>query len=298
MKPRLASALFASLAFAACDSGSAKTTATVQPSVAITEENAVAVARSAYGMFDLVSIARVGATFLAADPLEPPVPVSPGVLVQTLPGPQGGQGVFTWTDRDGDARYSTGDSFAINLAEYADFGLVLSGALAFEEVVTIGDISEGLAWTITSRLDFVVLHVVGDGLETTLHGSILFEKEKRSLATLLTLEADRDIAYAGRVLQAGSMLARNEYVIDFSMAMFADATIEDAGLGGLLSFGHTPLTGLAALPNPWAGKLRVQGGNSSVMDVAAVDLFNAELQVDLEGDEEIDVVVPVEWGAL
>ncbi len=298
MNPRLAVTSLVSLCCAACDSGgSAKTPAVVQPSVAITEENAVEVAGAAYGMFDLVRIARIAATFLATPPPEPPaVAVSPGVVVQTLSGPQGGEGVFTWIDHDSDTRYSTGDSFAISLAAYADGGLELTGAIVFDGVVTVGDVLEGFAWTITARIGFVSLRVVAEGFETTLNGSMLFEREKRATVTLLTLDADSDIAYGGRMLQAGSMLARNEYLIDFSMALFADATLEDPVLGGVLRFStDTPLTGVQVMPDPWAGSLRVEGGNASVMDVAAVDLMNAELQVDLEGDEVIDVLVPVAW---
>lgn len=295
MKPRLAIPSFALLLAAACGSGGATTTATVQPSVAITGDNAVDVAGAAYGMLDLVRLARIAATFLATPPPEPTA-VSPGVIVQTLSGPQGGEGVFTWMDRDGDTRYSSGDSFAISFAAYVDGGLDLTGSIVFDGVATVGDVLAGFAWTITARIDFVSLRVVGAAFETTVNGSMLFEREKRATVTLLTLVADGDIAYGGRILQAGSMLARNEYLIDFSMALFADATIEDLVLGGVLRFStHTPLTGVQSMPDPWAGSLRVEGGHSSVMDVAAVDLFNAELKVDLEGDEVIDVVVPVEW---
>jgi hypothetical protein len=303
MNTRLVACSFVLLPIAACgSSGSAAPPATAQPTVTITEANAIEVGRAADGMFDLVTIARIAARIVEKGPPEPALlpaaTTAPGVVVQTFPGPQGGEAVFTWRDLGGE-HYSTGDTFDVQFTEYVDGPLTLTGTVAFDGVEIVGDVVDGFAWTLTARITFVGLHAAGERLDTVLDASMPLLREQRATVTLLTLVADGDVAYDGRILQAGSMLARNDYLIDFSMALFAEATIVDPALGGALTFEtETPLTGVQVMPDPWAGSLTVHGAAESVMDVAAVDLFNVELKIDLEGDEVIDFIVPVEWATL
>ena len=305
MNARLVACSFVLVPIAACGSGAhaPPPATTAQPSIAITEQNAIDVGRAAYGVFDVVTIARIAMRIVEQGPPAPAAlpaaTIAPGVVVQTFAGPQGGEAVLTWRDVGGGGLYSTGDAFDVQFTDYADGPLTLTGAVAFESVGIVGDVVDGFAWTFDARIVFAGLHVVSDRVDTMLDASMQFEREERATVSLLTLLADGDVAYAERILQAGSMLARNDYLLDFSMAMFADATIVDAALGGSLAFEtKTPLTGVQMMPDPWAGSLTVHGAADSVMDVSAVDLFNAELKVDLEGDEVIDAIVPVEWATL
>jgi hypothetical protein len=305
MVPRLSSVALA-VAVAACSGGGGRTpTAQPAPTVAITADNAREVASSAWrGASDLVAIARVCGSFLQIAPPEPPAVTAPpgsaaAIVTQTVSGPDGGAAIFTWDDRDRDAEYSTGDLFTIAFADYAGSGLTLTGACLFDDVAIQGDVLTGLGWLLQARMDLMGLVVARGDAVLPWNGSFPFRREKRTTVDLLSVAVERDVALGARTLAAGAALARNDYVLDFRMGLFVSGRVDDAALGGVLEFASKgPLTGLSALPDPSNGVFEIRGAGGSSLQLVPVDFFNVELQVDADGDGEVDATIPAEWAEL
>ncbi|MCU0867231.1 MAG: hypothetical protein MUC36_25905 [Planctomycetes bacterium] len=294
------------VALAAC-SGGGGNAAAVQPSpsVVITADNAREVASSAWrGAFDLIAIGRLCGAFLQIAPPSPPTPAAapgsaPAIITQTISGPDGGNAIFTWDDRDRDATYTSGDQFTIGFADYAASGLLLTGACVFDDVRIQGNVLTGLGWILQARMDLIGLVVTRGASVTPWNGSFPFGREKRTTVDLLSVAVERGVAIGQRVLAAGSVMARNDYVLDFRMGLSATGRLDDAALGGVLEFASKGvLTGLSALPDPSTGAFEVRGAAGSMLVVVPVDFFNAELQVDADGDGEFETVIPVEWAEL
>jgi hypothetical protein len=281
-----------------CDDGGRRATPALQPSLAITAANAVDVAGTTYHTaFEPVRIARIAAAFFE---VAPPTTLPAGPLVvQEVAGPEGGTAVWTWHDRDGDELYSSGDEYTVAFAGYGESGRVLTGVASFSEVFIDGDVLDGLTWIVTARLQLLGLQVaIGDDT-TTVNGLLRFAREKRATVRLLSLQALDDVAVGVRTLHAGSEVARNDYALDFSMGLFATGTLEDPLLGGVLSFRtETPMTGVQVLPDPSTGAFAVTGTDGSALTVVPLDFFTLEIQVDENGDGEVDVTLPGEWAAL
>src|SRR5688572_11769853 len=190
-------------ALAACGSSRAPSTATLRPTTAITEDNALAVASTTYRaaaaptrvlrivaqLCELPPLSAQGEPPQAGEPpaKEPPPPtVNPEV--QLLDGPEGGTAIRTWDDRDGDGTYSSGDLFALRFDAYGDGGCVLDGDIALADLEVAGDMLEGLSWRLAGSGGFVGMQLrVGDA-ELGLDGAFRFERELRATVRTLVVE--------------------------------------------------------------------------------------------------------------
>lgn len=289
------------LLLAACSGRDQRPTAAVQPSVRITAANAVDVASAAYRTaFDPVAVARITTSFLEVPPPEPPAaPASATLVIQELEGPEGGRALFTWNDRDGDGDYSTGDAFTVVFADYGASGRVLTGAAAFADVAIQGDILDGLNWILSARLDLIGLQLTAGATTSTIDGTFRCSREQRATVRLLGLDAEADMPVGVRTLRANSSCARNDYVLDFTMGLFAEGSFDDPLLGGTLTFTTTtPMTGIQVLPDPATGEFTVAGADGSALTLVPLDYFTLEIQVDENGDGEPDATIPAEWAEL
>lgn len=287
----------------ACSNGSSPAVAQLLPDAAITRTNALAAASAVYRSgHELVRVARIAGTFFQ---VAPPAPTggsgSPAILAQQVTGPEGGSAILSWDDRDGDRRYSTGDSFAIACTDYTDQGLGLTGSIQFDQVDIEGDVTAGLTWILTARLHLIGLVATNPNTQAsvTLDLDVPFAREQRATVRLLSLLPDRELKVGPRTLQLGTVLGRNDYQIDFRMGLLAEGAVMDPTLGGTLTF-HTKalLTGVQVLPDPAEGLLEIHGGNRSKLVVAPIDFFNCELRVDENGDGVTDITIPAEWSTL
>lgn len=300
------------VSFASCDSsGSAPATATVQPDVAITAENALDAASTAYRAIGApLRVARIAMLLVELPPLghgEPqggeggdPPPTTPlNPEIQRLDGPEGGTAMRTWDDVDGNRAYSTGDAFSLSFAGYGDSGCVLEGAITFDDVVVAGDVLEGFSWTLTADVACLGLTLTVGDAEIPLSGSFALTREQRATVKLLTLELTSDLRVDTTTVAAGTTLVRNEYQPIMS-ALFGDGEVFDPALGGTLAFRvDEPLTGVFVLPDPSAGTLEVFGSTPALLEIRGVDFFNAEVVFDAdEAGEEEEVVTPIEYTLL
>lgn len=295
----LALTLAASL-LAGCDSGRRAPTAAVGPDVRIDASNALAVASAAYRTaFAPVRVGRIAASFLDRAPPEPRPAGSPAVLVQEIEGPEGGSALFTWDDADGDDAYSSGDVFTIVCSSYGADGLVLTGAATLADVAIAGRVPDGFTWLVDARLELTGMQVTAGESTLTLSGALHVVREQRATVRLLALELDEALPVGTRTLHAGAGLARNDYVLDFSMGLFASGSFSDPLLGGALTFRtEAPLTGVQVMPDPSAGAFTVEGAGGTTLTLAPLDLFTLELLVDENGDGEVDTTLPAEWAEL
>ncbi|MFY9341560.1 MAG: hypothetical protein WAT39_03665 [Planctomycetota bacterium] len=315
------SAVFLLLAAAACDSGGSPPppTAEVRPDVVITEDTMLAAASTAYRAACAPTRALRSAVLLLelpplgweepgappigqAEPTEPEPPlVNPEI--QILDGPEGGTAIRTWDDRDGDDGYSTGDLFSVAFNDYGEGMAVLNGSVLFEGVTVAGDMIEGLTWMFAARCTLAVTLQVGDAV-IPVSGSFRLDRQRRATVKTLELELTAPLRVGVTIVAAGGRLARNDYTLDFTMAVFADGEVLDPVLGGTLAFHvEEPMTGVQVLADPMAGLLEVQGASEAVLTVRAIDFFNAELFFDPDADEGGDeslpgVTTPIEYALL
>jgi hypothetical protein len=268
--------------------------------VRIDAGNALAVASSAYRTaFDPVRAARIATAFFAVPPPEPPATGGSEVVERDLPGPEGGSATYTWHDRNRDERYSSGDQFTIAFTDYGVDGRVLDGTAQFDDVAIEGDVTHGLAWILSADLQMLGLHCTSGATDTLLDGHFRCRREKRATVEMLSLEPESDVPVGTRTLHPGSDVARNDYVIDFSMGLFADGTFTDPLLGGTLAFRtDTPMTGIQFMADPSTGEFTVHGADGTTLTVVPIDFFTLEIQVDENGDGEVDVTIPAAWADL
>lgn len=284
---------------AACSNGGSSPAPTLTADVRLDADNATSAAAAVYRTSLLpLRVARVLGGFFAVEPEEG---AGNGLVARELQGPEGGTAIFTWDDRDGDGTYSTGDAFAVACDHYVEFGLDLTGSATFEDCRIVGEVVAGLNWTIDATLRLAGIEVVTGNITEQLEGSFVFAREKRQTVNLLSLDpaGGGELVAGARTLLPGYSLVRNDYVTDFRMGLFVDGAIDDPTLGGRLTFTtEQPLLGLGALPDPSSGELVVHGGGGTSVTLVPLDFFTLELQVDEDGDGEVDVVVPAEWASL
>jgi len=284
---------------AACSNGSSGSAPTLSADVRLSADNATTAAAAVYRTSLLpLRVARVLAGFLS---IEQQVDAGGGLVARKIQGPEGGTAIFTWDDRDGDGSYSTGDAFAVACDHYVEFGLDLTGNASFDGCRIVGEVVVGLNWTIDATLRLDGIEVLTGNITEQLEGSFVFARERRQTVNLLSLEpaGNGELVAGSRTLLPGYSLVRNDYVTDFRMGLFVAGSIDDATLGGRLTFStEQPLLGLGALPDPSSGELVVQGGGGTSVTMVPLDFFTLELQVDDDGDGEVDEVLQTEWASL
>lgn len=284
---------------AACSNGSRAPAPTLTADVRLDADNATSAAAAVYRTSLLpLRVARVLGGFFAVEPEDG---AGGGLVAREVQGPEGGTAIFTWDDRDGDLGYSSGDVFAIACDHYVEGGLELTGNAEFGDVRIVGDVLTDLNWTLDATLRLAGLEVLAGSVSEPLAGTFVFAREKRQTVHLLSLDplGDGELSAGARTLLPGYSLTRNDYVLDFRMGLFVAGAIDDATLGGRLTFAtEQPLMGLQALPDPSSGELVVRGGGGTSVTLVPIDFFNLELHVDDDGDGEVDEVVAAEWASL
>lgn len=276
-------------------------TSSLQPGAHIDADNALAVAGVAWTTVNAPARAvRALTTFLELDPATaPPAAAGTSTRSREVAGPEGGTATWTWNDRDHDERYSSGDTFELALYQYGIDSQTFSGWAWFEDLAVAGNLPTAMAWTASARLRLRNLRVGIGGVAANLNGSFDCERERRATVTLQSLRALDGVTVDGTLLHAGSTIAHNDYLLDFSQAVFLAGSCSDRRLDGTLELRtKAPLTGIQVMPNPWAGEFEIRGAGPTVLTVAPIDLFNAELRLDADGDEVVETTIPVEWSQL
>lgn len=276
------------------------------PTVAITADNAIAVAAAVYNAnFDLVQVARVAGSFFD---LEPPADPPPGpTIAQTIPGPEGGEAQFLWQDFDGNRFVSSGDVLTLNLTAYADAGITLDGSVVFDDIALQGAIvrrvgegtQTGISWILDARMQLLDVTLTKAGVETTLDGELPFYRERRPTVDLLAVEIAAEFQVGASRLQVGNSIGRNVSQIVPLSWLEAEGALDAPDLGGRLLF-TTPevLTGFPVLPDPTGGRLVIRGAGRSTVTIAPIDISNLELLVDADGDGEDETTLSIEWSQL
>lgn len=293
------SVLLASLLAAACSDTRRPATAPLQPSVRITPENATAVAASAYRTaFGPAHAARIVTSLLELPPA-PQAAVAGGGRVSVFDGPQGGTATCTWFDRDGDEKYSDGDSLTVGLADFGRDGRVYTGWAFLDDLQVQGNPVTASTYVAATPLRFRNLRVALGGASDFVNGSFACTREKRQTVTIVAVDPVAETYVGAAKLRPGSSIGRNDYLIDFSMGLFADGSFDDPVLGGTLTFrSEPPMTGFQFLPDPGTGEFTVAGSDGSNLLVTPIDYFNIEIRVDADGDGEFEATIATEWAAL
>lgn len=283
---------------AACSSDRTAPPAALSADVRISSENAVQVGSAVYcTALAPLRVARLFGGFFEVEPPEDGAPT--GLLVRELEGPEGGSIVFTWDDRDGDGEYTSGDAFVFDCRQYRESGLEVTGAAAFEDVRLVGNVSDDLNWVLGATLRCVGLEVaVGSG-SSVFDGVLRFDWENRFTVRVLTLRPVDRFRCSARTLLPGTVLVRSEWTSGVPrMDLVLDGATDDPVLGGVVTFATGPnLSGIRFLPDPSSGRLEVRGAGGSALRLLPMDFFNVTLEIDQDGDGEVDASSDAEWAA-
>ncbi len=220
---------------------------------------------------------------------------------QTLTGPAGGQVIHTWDDRDGDQKLSAGDTFLSAFTDYGDRGLLLSGVVMVDELTVTGTPPTSQQWGIAGRMTFVNLAVTADGGDpVTLAGSLRFRREQRVTVETLALQLDSAFVVGSTVLQPGNTIGYNVYPVEYAFALSAKGAVQVEGIDGLIRYETKhPFTGITLFSYPWAGELEVHGAGDSLISVRMIDYTSMlEIEVDADGDGEVDETIAADWTTL
>lgn len=319
VKTSLAVAVPLLLLAAACSRGSSSAVVAT-PGAQITAENAEQVALLAIeAAFGFTPIGAVGSGLLAVAPPAAPAPLqlgnvvarrvdellfAPAVLAgavsQTLAGPDGGQVILTWEDRDGDQKVSTGDTFVSAFTAWRDGELELSGVLTVDGTVVAGTPPSSQYWSIAGRMTFVNL-TVGTGADAvTIAGAVQFRRERKPTVESTRLEIDQGLAFGDALLQSGTALGYDEFPAEFAFSLSSRGAVQVPDLDGELRYETTQVfTGITLFGYPWAGVLEVRGAGDSLITVRMVDFTSTiSIEVDADGDGEVDETLTADWTTL
>lgn len=286
---------------AACDSGGnggSSTTVELAATVKITVDNALDVAQAAVrAAFDIQRVAYVGAGFLLMPPPEPPEPptgnTQPATLTVPVNGPLGGTASFSWTDADGDEKYSTGDGFTITFDEYGDDGVILSGSIVLRDAMLDGLVPSEGTWIVLADLELLGLAVTVGAETWTLNTRLPIRLENRQIVQLFELTLPRDVEFGPYVLKGGNRMDR--YESSETVTTIFDGAVFVEALDGLLRFETSNLlTGFPFFPDPTDGLLTVYGSEGSLLEIQPL-FFQLEIRVDENGDEQFEATLTSSW---
>jgi hypothetical protein len=280
---------------AGCDSSDSPPPppAPLTPTVPIDAGNALDVAQAAVrAAFDIQRVAFIGATFLLTDPPEPPATpaTSPLTLSTTIPGPEGGEAVFSWEDRDLGGFYNTGDVITLSLDAYGADGLVLDGGMVIDNIVSFGELPNPIGtWIANADLYLLSLSVQVGAATQVLNLTLPFRLERRVIVQLFDCVLPENITWGPIELQKGNRMSR--YDSEEEVSYIFDGDVFSTPLDGVLHFETDGvLGGFPFFPDPILGVMRVDGLAPSVMEVE-FGFFVLEIRVDEDGDDEFETSI-------
>ncbi len=287
-----------------CDDGGSDEPVPPPPDVALTPANALVVAGSVLdAVLGLAEAgANVSAVLVAA--AEAAAADTGGVaslaIVGTVPGAGGGTAEYLWDDRDADEQMSTGDVFEALFDDFLDAtGTRSAGWIGVDGMQVIGDPGVHATWSLAGRLALGAFAVTRNGATTTLAGPVEYGIERRLTVDYRRMAVVEPVASDATTLLPGSLVEYGEYDAEERFLVYATGAIEGAGLGGTLAFVTTQgLTGTFLDTVPTAGVVEVRGADASVLTITVVDATDVRLDLDQDGDGEIDATQTVPWTEL
>ncbi len=258
------------------------------PTAQISAANAVTATqitmKTAFGLADAVAVV---------------VEQLPALTAGAAPGPEGGQVLRTFVDRDGDATVSTGDECTFTFAGYVEQGITWNGAVRVDRIEVQGPLPDGYTSELDAHVEFLGVALSRGATVDMLSGDLRVRRENRLTVRLLGIDVDEPFAVGVRTLRPGTRLDRNDFPLFFARSWTANGTAESDGVAGSLAFTtEVPFTGLTFSQYPWAGMLGILGRGSSVT-VKAIDYTtNLMVEVDADDDGEVDETIDTTWNDL
>jgi hypothetical protein len=279
-----------------CSGGSRSSVAAVEPTplAAITIDNAVDVARAAArSSFDLQRVVHVVLGVVFGDAATPPATAATS---WTVAGPFGGEAIVSLQDRDASGGYSSGDGLSIAFVEYGEQDFSLAGTVVAPQLAVRGDPLAGITWSVATALELRGLRVTTPFASDVLDAVLRVLRERREILEVLEVEAVTAVARGPRILAAGAVQTRYDYVATLAKGQSARGAVDDAALGGRLEFATKGvMTGILFLPDPGAGVLQVAGAGGSALEIEPVDFFNLDVRVDADGDGVFEHTLSLAW---
>jgi hypothetical protein len=211
-------------------------------------------------------------------------------LSTTIPGPEGGEAVFSWEDRDLGGFYNTGDVVSISLDSYGADGLVLDGGMVIDNIVSFGELPNPIGtWIANADLYLLSLSVQIGAQTTVLNLTLPFRLERRVIVQLFDCVLPENVTMGPIELQQGNRMSR--YDSDEEVSYIFDGEVFSETLDGVLHYETDGvLGGFPFFPDPILGVMRVDGAVPSVMEIE-FGFFVLEIRVDEDGDEEFETTI-------
>ncbi len=212
-------------------------------------------------------------------------------------------GLVSWThdDPDNDGEVSTGDSFVFTFSSCQVDGLGINGSLTIDELVLtsnpLGDDFAGSARFVFNGL------TLADGSEVfTINGTLRVTLSFVGDDVSVTVTSDSitlQTAQSTTTLQAfTTTYAENELTGVFSWS--ANGVLTDTRLGGTVHFQTTTtFTGdYDVSDNPASGVLLITGLNGSKVRLTALNVTQAQVETDANGDGTFETSQTIDWDDL
>ncbi|MBL8748072.1 MAG: hypothetical protein JNK78_02860 [Planctomycetes bacterium] len=281
--------LLALVTTAACSNGSGGGGEDLSlPTAQISAANAVTATqvtmKTAFGLADAVAVV---------------VEQLPGLTAGSAPGPQGGQVLRTFVDRDGDGAVSTGDECTFAFAGYVDQGVTWNGAVRVDRIEVQGPLIDPYTSELDAHVEFIGIALSRGATVDLLGGELRIRRENRLTVRLLGVDVDRPFSIGVKTLRPGTHVDRNDFPLVYARAWSAKGTVESAGVAGSLAFDtEVPFAGSLFSQYPWSGMAEVLGRGSRIT-VKAIDYTsNLMVEVDADDDGEVEETIDTTWADL
>ena len=251
-------------------------------------------ADTSVGSFDLAGFARQHLTDLLL-----PSDVARAIHTETTNCDGGGSLVQVWNDADDNNQPSPGDSFELQFTGCSDGdGSFLTGRVILDQLAISGDPSGG-GFSIGMRMTFDQVQV-SDGTDTaTLNGSLQVflavtgDEVAFRLDIAVTLDGNGVAFGAGTSIALTSNTATGDYTFE------ADGSFTDDELGGSIVYDTTEaFRGNEAQEYASSGTMVIRGANNTSITIVVLDVQQVRLDVDSDGDGQVDDSMTVTWQQL
>jgi len=227
-----------------------------------------------------------------------------GVIQKTVPCDVGSVAV-TWDDADNSGTLTSGDSFSMNFnsCTFYSVNATISGGLAMTNMVFTGNPGVTTAWSAKADFTFNNASVQEGSVSGQLNGDMGFD-----LSTTDSITDTGSISGSSlTVVQNGRTTTLSNYAIDFTQnansgayTLAINGGVYDTKLGGKIDVKTTTtFSGInLAAGAPDTGSLTMTGANNTSVVLTAQGGGNVQLQIDSNGDGQVDSVVNTTYNQL
>ena len=206
----------------------------------------------------------------------------------------------SFNDNDNDLTLSTGDSVNITANGCTFSGVTMNGSMSMNNVVISGDeLSPPYSMQFTLQATDFSVSVSGETVVMR-GGGTIGESSSDGISFTSSFTGNGiEIAAGGKSLTLTNYnIQETENQATGAYSISINATITSPSLGGSVTVTtDAVLTGVGSL-DPDAGQITCVGAGNTSVTLTAVDSINVQLEVDQDGDGNVDQTLTAAWADL